>query len=72
MSSSRPEPSVAELIGRISSRMRQAMGDAFDSADLAIAWVLANPVITSPIIWLITSCTRRSASASGRDSERVW
>lgn len=34
MSSSRPEPSVAELIGRISSRMRQAMGDAFDSADL--------------------------------------
>lgn len=32
--SSRPEPTVAELIGRISSRLRQAMGDAFDSADL--------------------------------------
>lgn len=34
MSSRRPEPSVSELIGRISSRMRRAMGDAFDSADL--------------------------------------
>ena len=34
MRSSRPEPSVAELIGRISSRLRQTMGDAFESADL--------------------------------------
>lgn len=27
------EPSVAELIGRIASRLRQTMGDAFESAD---------------------------------------
>ena len=34
MPSTDPEPSVAELIGRIASRLRQTMGDAFESADL--------------------------------------